>query len=84
MHANLEVVAKLLPQIPAPAAGGKWVPREVSDVKLRAFTPPGETLEIEAGLVQLSGDTVLVEVETRRGKRIVGSCRVRLVPGGSS
>src|SRR6185436_17728034 len=48
MNSNLELVAALAQQLPAPSTGGRWVLRGVSDVKLRAFTPPGETLEIEA------------------------------------
>jgi hypothetical protein len=80
MNSNLELVAALASTLPPPAAGGKWALRAVSDVKLRAFTPPGETLEIEARLNQLSSDAATVNVETRKGKRIIGGSRVRLVP----
>jgi 3-hydroxymyristoyl/3-hydroxydecanoyl-(acyl carrier protein) dehydratase len=80
MNANLELVAMLAAQLPAPAAGGRWALTCVSDVKLRAFTPPGETLEIEARVNQLSTDTATVQVETRKGKRVISGARVLLAP----
>jgi len=79
MNSNLELVAALAKKLPPPSTGGRWVLQGVSDVKLRAFTPPGETLEIEARLNQLSADAATVNVETRKGKRLVGGSRVRLV-----
>jgi len=82
MNSNLELVAALASTLAPPVAGGKWALRGVSDVKLRAFTPPGETLEIEARLSQVSSDAATVNVETRKGKRIIGGSRVRLVPEG--
>ena len=78
MNANLELAAALAAQLPAPPAGGSWTLRCLTDVKLRAFTPPGETLEIEARLSQLSTDSATVTVETRNGKRVVSGARVRL------
>jgi 3-hydroxymyristoyl/3-hydroxydecanoyl-(acyl carrier protein) dehydratase len=80
MNSNLELVAALAAKLPPPSAGKRWALQEVADVKLRAFTPPGETLEIEARLNQLSPDAATVNVETRKGKRLIGGSRVRLVP----
>jgi hypothetical protein len=68
---------------PASSNGGRWVLRGVSDMKLRAFTPPGDRLEIHASLNEFSTEAATVNVETRKGKRIIGSSRVRLVPEGS-
>jgi 3-hydroxymyristoyl/3-hydroxydecanoyl-(acyl carrier protein) dehydratase len=82
MHSNLELVAALAMKLPPPPSGGKWAPRRVSDMKLRSFTPPGERLEIEASLHQISNDAATVLVETRKGKRVIGSSRVGLVPEG--
>jgi 3-hydroxymyristoyl/3-hydroxydecanoyl-(acyl carrier protein) dehydratase len=83
MNLNLELAAALAATFAAPASGGRWVLREVSDVKLRAFTPPGETLEIEARLKELSADAAMVSVETRKGKRVVGGSRVRFISEGA-
>jgi 3-hydroxyacyl-[acyl-carrier-protein] dehydratase len=80
MNANLELAAALAAQWPPPAAGGRWTPRGVSDVKLRAFTPPGELLEIEARLNQLSPNAATVGVTTRKAQRIISSARVLLAP----
>ena len=77
MNSNLELVAGLAAKLPV-AAGRRWALRGVADVKLRAFTPPGETLEIDARLNQLSADEATVNVETRKGKRVIGGSRVRL------
>jgi len=54
--------------------------RCISDVKLRAFTPPGEELEIEARLNELSTDGATLIVETRKGKRVICGARVLLAP----
>lgn len=80
MNSNLQLVAALAEKIPAPSAGRKWAMRGVYDVKLRAFTPPGDTLQLEARLNQLSPDAATVNVEIRKGSRTIGGSRVRLVP----
>jgi len=84
MNANLELAAALAAQLPPPAAGGRWVLRGLSDVKLRAFTPPGERLEIEARLNQLSTQAATVSVATRNGQRVISGTRVLLTPGECS
>jgi len=79
MNANLELAAMLATQLPAPP-GADWVLRGLSDVKLRAFTPPGEILEIEARLSQLSTQAATVSVTTRKDKRVISNARVQLTP----
>ncbi len=80
MNSNLELAARLAARLSPPAAGGRWALRGMSDVKLRAFTPPGEVLEIEACLNQLSTDAATLRVETRKAKRVISSARVLLAP----
>jgi len=80
MKANLELAAGLAREMPAPAIGGEWALRSVSDVKLRAFTSPGEVLEISARLDRISTDAATLNLETRKGKRVVGGSRVLLAP----
>ena len=79
MHMNLRLAAALAAGIPAPAGGGCWRMRSVSDVKLRAFTPPGEVLGIEAKIGEAAADAVEIGVETRNGRRLVGGARVHFV-----
>lgn len=80
MNASLELAARLAQELAPPATGAAWALRSVSDVKLRAFTPPGDVLEIEARLNQLSPAAATVNVEIRKGRRGVGGARVRLIP----
>ena len=55
-----------------------WSIRTVSDVKLRAFMPPGERLHLEARVLARTGDTAELIVETRLGKRLIGGARVAM------
>ena len=73
MNVNLQLAAALAAEIP-----GRWQLRSVHDVKLRAFIPPGENLELEAKLDEREGDSVFIIVETRKGKKLLGGARVRL------
>lgn len=84
MNSNLELVSRLAAKLPPPSAGRRWVLRGVSDIKLRAFTPPGETLQIEAKLNEVGSDSATVIVETRKGKRVIGGSRVRLAAEDAS
>lgn len=74
LHTNLRLVETLALELPP----FRWTLREVSDVKLRAFMPPGEQLHLEARLTALAGDTAQMTVETRLGKRLIGGARVTL------
>ena len=80
MHSNLELAAALAARLPQPCSGGCWTLRGLSNVKLRAFTPPGERLEIEARSTHLSGNAATLTVETRKGKRVISGARVLLAP----
>lgn len=82
MHANLELAAHLVSEITQASAGRTWRPRTVSDMKLRAFIPPGEALELEARLKESSEHVAEFVVETRQGKRLLGSARVTFASKG--
>ena len=45
--------------------GGTAFVRKVSDVKLRAFTEPGATLELRATLESTENDTMIATLEAR-------------------
>lgn len=81
MQANLELASALAEEMSPTAGGASWVARGIADVKLRAFTPPGEVLEMEADVEDLSAEAATLSVETRKGRRVVGGARVRLAPG---
>jgi 3-hydroxymyristoyl/3-hydroxydecanoyl-(acyl carrier protein) dehydratase len=80
MHANLHLAATLAAEIPGNHAGTPALPaiRSVHDVKLRAFTPPGELLESEARVIEEDGKNPIISLETRKGKRLIGTARVCL------
>ena len=76
MDKNLELAAGLAAELPPPAAGGQWKMKSVSDVKLRAFIPPGQSLDLETKVKELRPDSATLSVETKLGKRLVGSALV--------
>lgn len=84
MHSNLELAGHLVSEIAQASSGSNWRPRAISDMKLRAFIPPGELLELEARLQKSSDQSAELVVETRQGKRLLGSARVRFAAEGKS
>ncbi len=79
MHLNLELAAALSAEVAVPKPGAHWKLQSVTDVKLRAFIAPGETLGLEARLMDGSPDSAGVIVETRRGGAKIGSVRLHFV-----
>ena len=80
MHTNLQLAAELVAELNKPDTNSRWQINSVQDVKLRAFTPPGEYLESEVRIVQGGDGSPAIALETRKGKRLVGSARVNLKP----
>lgn len=78
MQFKLQLVGRLAAQLPPPAGASGWKLESVSDMKLRAFIPPGEPLELEAKLAATNGGTAAVSVESRRGGKLAGAARVAL------
>ena len=89
MHSNLQLVAELASELPPPshaapvrtgmsAVPGAWRLQEILDMKLRAFIPPGEPIQIEAVLEESAGPTARVHIESRNAKRLAGSAQVLL------
>jgi 3-hydroxymyristoyl/3-hydroxydecanoyl-(acyl carrier protein) dehydratase len=79
MHANLQTAALLASEVPA-GGGTRWVPRIVSDVKLRTFIAPGDTLDLEARRTGHSDTVLSVTVESRINQRLVGSAALQFSP----
>jgi 3-hydroxymyristoyl/3-hydroxydecanoyl-(acyl carrier protein) dehydratase len=76
MHANLQTAAMLTAGVPC-ADGLAWVPRTISDVKLRTFIAPGETLRLEAKRIERSDGCLNVAVESRSNGRLIGSAGIQ-------
>lgn len=75
MDANLRFVSALAETFPGE---GRWEAVGMMDVKLRAFMPPGESLNLLAETEEISGDKATVFVQSRRGKRRNSGARVVL------
>lgn len=75
MDAKLRFVEKLAETL---AGGGNWKADGMSDVKLRAFMPPGESLGLQAEVEEIEGDKATIFVQSRRGKRRNSGARVQL------
>ena len=80
MHMNLQLAAELANEIPPPKNGAPWMLRKISNVKLRAFIPPGDTLELEAKLMECLEDSATIGIEIRKENRRVGGARLLLLP----
>jgi 3-hydroxymyristoyl/3-hydroxydecanoyl-(acyl carrier protein) dehydratase len=76
MHANLQTAALLAAEVAS--GGGAWVPRIISDVKLRTFISPGDILDLEAKRTVHSDRAWSVAVESRLHQRLVGSADIQL------
>jgi 3-hydroxymyristoyl/3-hydroxydecanoyl-(acyl carrier protein) dehydratase len=82
MNASLQLAVLLSDQFAPPAAGGRWELSEVTNMKLRTFIPPGETLAIDAVIEDVSARAACVKVRTRNANRGVGVAQVHFVPKG--
>ena len=77
MQANLQAAALLASQV---TCGTPWRPRIISEVKLRTFIEPGQTVELEARLADRSDLSLSVMVESRLSHRLVGSAAIEFSP----
>lgn len=80
MHVNLHLAAGLVGELPPPAAGLRWRLEQIMDMKLRAFTPPGEVLNIEAKVARIAPDYATLALETRNARELVATARLRFIP----
>ena len=78
-HAKLEA-ATMLAAKQVSTTGLSWLPRTISDVKLRSFISPDETLDIRVERTFCSESHLSVAVESRIGPRLVGSADIHFAP----
>ncbi len=79
MQMSMELAALLAREFP-PDQSHRWRPRQVLDMKLREFIPPGKCLELEANLKQRTSDSATLTIAGRSGQDIVSSARLVLAP----
>lgn len=80
VHANLELAQRLMAELPETTCGAAWSVRKITGVKLRTFIPPGARLAMEVKVVEQSSRELLLEVDTRNGRRTVCGAQVVLGP----
>ena len=76
MDLNLRFAEETVSEI----SPGDWKATKVTDVKIRRFMSPGEELELSSKVLESTGDTIRILVETRRGKRLTSSARIVFEP----
>ncbi len=59
-----------------------WLPRVVSDVKIRAFTPPGATLALLAEVLDSDSRSSRIKLLARADGKVVASARIEVGPPG--
>jgi len=75
MNLNLKLALDLVSEL---EGEGIWEPVQMINVKLRDFMPPGETLDLQASVAEVSDHTAKVRVQTRKGKKRTSSAQVLL------
>ncbi len=75
MNLNLKFALDLVSEL---EGDGIWEAVQMSNVKLRDFMPPGETLDLQASVAEVSDHTATVRVQTRKGKKRISSAQVLL------
>jgi 3-hydroxymyristoyl/3-hydroxydecanoyl-(acyl carrier protein) dehydratase len=75
---NLGLATELMDRTAPTPEGSRWLPKEVLDVKLRAFIPPGKTLELTARKTDSSDTKATIVMQIRQDGKRIGSCRVNL------
>jgi len=83
MHHQLQLAAEFAKEVPPPNGSG-WSLREIADMKLRSFIPPGSQLELEVKLLGRTEQTAELALEARREQRLAGAARVLLGTGAHS
>jgi 3-hydroxymyristoyl/3-hydroxydecanoyl-(acyl carrier protein) dehydratase len=78
MQASMQTAAMLAETFSS--NGTTWLPRTVSDMKLRSFISPGMTLNLEAKVTGSSESGFSVATESRIDQRLIGTVDVQFSP----
>lgn len=84
LDALAELATDLATEATAGAVARPWTPRVVTDVKIRAFTPPGATLDVTAERTDADAQGARLKVAARADGRIVASARIEVGAGEPS
>jgi 3-hydroxymyristoyl/3-hydroxydecanoyl-(acyl carrier protein) dehydratase len=81
MHASMQTAAMLVESISGSSA--TWLPRTVSDMKVRSFISPGTTLNLKASVTRSSESDLSVAIESRIDQRLIGTADVQFSPAAA-
>jgi len=76
MDTNLRFAETLVTEIHPDKSEPVWKVVHMSDVKIRAFTPPGEVLELRARVDEETESSLTIFIETKNGKKRNTSARI--------
>jgi 3-hydroxymyristoyl/3-hydroxydecanoyl-(acyl carrier protein) dehydratase len=76
VHASMQTASMLAAELSSDNIV-RWSPRTISNVKLRSFISPGDTLRLEARRTAHSGSSLSVVVESRMNQRLIGSAEIQ-------
>jgi 3-hydroxymyristoyl/3-hydroxydecanoyl-(acyl carrier protein) dehydratase len=79
MHASMQTAAMAVEAFSG--NGATWLPRTISNMKLRSFISPGVTLNLEAKVTESSETGLSVATESRIEQRLIGTADVKFCPG---
>jgi 3-hydroxymyristoyl/3-hydroxydecanoyl-(acyl carrier protein) dehydratase len=79
MHATMQTAAMLVEAFNG--TGSTWLPRTVSNMKLRSFISPGVVLNLQAKVTDSSASRLSVATESRIDQRLIGSADIQFSPG---
>ena len=80
LDSQIELALALARELPA-FAGRSLVPACVRDVKIRAFTPPGQVLELRVEVLEADADRATLSLAARGNGKPVSTGRVEIVSG---
>ena len=78
----IDALAGLAMQLASEAlpAGPPRMPASISNVKIRTFTTPGTTLELEVELLEIEGERARLKLGARSGDKAIATARIEVVP----
>jgi 3-hydroxymyristoyl/3-hydroxydecanoyl-(acyl carrier protein) dehydratase len=79
MHSSMQTAAMAVEAFSG--NGATWLPRAISNMKLRSFISPGVTLNLEARITRSPENGLTVATESRIDERLVGTADVQFSPG---
>jgi len=82
LNEQIRLAMMLAPEPSHLANGAALAPLRVTNVKVRAFTPPGQVLEIGAELSAPIGETAVASLSARAEGKMVATSRVNIGPRG--